>query len=121
MLAELRVRNAMLTRYCTASQRMREMAGSFPDRPAALAHQSPMLVIELSVCGLSIAGLSLLAHHCQRDLPCLTLFTGLVGGVFFVLWAALGRRTACCRLGSMMTPAEVTALLLIQVVLGWRA
>ena len=80
----------------------------------------PVLVVELGVCGVLIAGLTLLARHLQPDLPRLTFFTGLAGGILCVLWAGLGRRTTHCRLGSMVTLGAVACVLLIQGVQSWK-
>jgi len=97
------------------------VAETVPAQTAEPAHMSPVLIIDLMVCGILIAGLSLLAQHFQPDLPRLTFFTGLAGGVLCVLWAVLGRRTTCCRLGSMMTLVPVGCVFLIQAVQSWTA
>lgn len=96
-------------------------AGTPTERPAELALMSPVLVIDLMVCGLLIAALSLVAQRFQPDLPLLTFFTGLVGGVLCFLWGSLGRRTRCSRLGSLLTLLPVACVFLIQAVQSWAA
>ena len=96
-------------------------ADTAPAQATELVHMSPVVVIDLVVCGLLIAGLNLVAQHLQPDLPRLTFFTGLVGGVLCVLWAVLGRRTTFCRLGSMVTLVPVACVFVIQAVQSWAA
>ncbi len=82
---------------------------------------SPVLIIDLALCGAMIAGLSLAAHHFQPDLPRLAFYTGLLGGVLCVLWAVLARRTKYCRLGSTVTLLAAAGVFLMQAVQSWRA
>jgi len=96
-------------------------ADTAPAQATELVHMSPVVVIDLVVCGLLIAGLSLVAQRFQPDLPLLAFFTGLVGGVLCVLWAVLGRRATCCRLGSMVTLVPMACVFVIQAVQSWAA
>jgi peptidoglycan/LPS O-acetylase OafA/YrhL len=105
-----------------AEQVIRDSAPGTPtEPPAELVQMSAVLVIDLVVCGLLIAGLSLVAQRFQPDLPLLTFFTGLVGGVLCFLWAVLGRRATCCRLGSMVTLVPMACVFVIQAVQSWAA
>jgi len=90
-------------------------------QPTERAHLSLELVIDLVLCGVSLAGLSLLAQHLQPDFPRVTLFTGLVGGGLCVLWGVLGGRTARVRVGAMVTLAAVVCVLVHQAVQSWEA
>ena len=81
---------------------------------------SPVLLIELAVCGALNASLTLVAQYVQPELPRLTFFTGLAGGILCVLWAVLGRRIRCCRLGSMLTLVAVACVFVIQAVQSWK-
>ena len=96
-------------------------AGTPTEQPSEPVQMSVILVIDLMVCGLLIAGLSLVAQRFQPDLPLLAFFTGLVGGVLCVLWAVLGRRATCCRLGSMVTLVPMACVFVIQAVQSWAA
>ena len=79
-----------------------------PSAPSAeRVHLSLALVIDLVLCGVLFAGLSLLAQHLQPNFPRVTLLTGLVGGGFCVLWGVLGGRTARVRAGALVTLAAV--------------
>ncbi len=95
--------------------------GTPTERPAELAHMNPVMIIDLAVCGVLIAVLSFVAQHFQPDLPRLKFFTGLVGGLLCILWAVLGRRTKCCRLGSIVILVAVAGVLLVQAVQSWQA
>ena len=77
------------------------------------------MVIDLFVCGALIAGLTLWAQYVQPELPRLTFFTGLLGGMLCVFWAAVARRTPYCRLGSIATLAAVASVFLVQAVRSW--
>lgn len=93
-----------------------------PSAPSAeRAHLSLALVIDLVLCGVSLAGLSLLAQHLQPTLPRVTLLTGLVGGGLCILWGVLGGRTARVRAGAMATLAAVACVLTRQAVQSWAA
>jgi hypothetical protein len=98
-----------------------DLAAITPAQVAALVPMSTVLAVDLTMCGTLIASLSLVALHLQPDLPAVTFFTGLVGGVLCVLWGSLGRRTTCCRLASMMTLVPVGCVFLIQAVQSWTA
>jgi peptidoglycan/LPS O-acetylase OafA/YrhL len=89
--------------------------------PAERARLSLELVIDLVLCGVSLAGLSLLAQHLQPDFPRVTLFTGLVGGGLCVLCGVLGRRTARVRVSAMVTLAAAACVLVRQAVQSWAA
>ena len=80
---------------------------------------TPVLVMDLALCGALTAGLTLLAKHFQPDLPHLTLFTGLVGGALCVLWAVLSRRAMRCRLSSMVTLTAMACVFVRQAVQSW--
>ena len=80
---------------------------------------TPVLVMDLALCGALTAGLTLLAKHFQPDLPHLTLFTGLVGGALCVLWAVLGRRAMRCRLSSMVALTAMACVFVRQAVQSW--
>lgn len=79
------------------------------------------MVIDLVLCGVSLAGLSLLAQHLQPNFPRVTLLTGLVGGGLCILWGVLGGRTARVRAGAMATLAAVACVLVRQAVQSWAA
>lgn len=86
-----------------------------PDRPRL----SLEVAIDLGLCGVLLAGLSLLARQGQPDLSLLTVLTVLVCGGLCVLWAILGRRGWPCRLSAMGTLAVVAGVLLVQAVKFW--
>ena len=78
-----------------------------------------LLAFDLVLCGMLLAGISLLARHLEPDLPRMTLLTGLVGGGLCVFWGALGRRTTRCRVGALVTLALVACVLARQAVQSW--
>ena len=66
------------------------------------AEQAPLnldMALELVLCGVLLAGLSLLAQHLHPELSRPTLFSGLGGGGLCVLWGVLARRTTRYRAG----------------------
>jgi len=68
--------------------------------PALEAKRVPSnleMTVELMLCGVLLAGLSLASQELHRDFPRLTFFTGLAGGGLCVLWGLLGRRARRCR------------------------
>ena len=91
-----------------------------PAPPTERARLSLELVIDLVLCGVLLAGLSLLAQHLQPDFPRVSLLTGLVGGGLCVLWGVLGGRTARVRVGAMVTLAAVACVLVRQAVQSWE-
>jgi peptidoglycan/LPS O-acetylase OafA/YrhL len=95
--------------------------GVAPEQPAEPPQMSVVLVIDLMVCGLLITGLSLVALHLQPDLPIVTFFTGMVGGVLCVLWGSFGRRISCTHLGSMATLVPMSCVFITQAVQSWVA
>jgi len=75
--------------------------------------------IDLGLCGVLLAGLSLLARQGQPDLSPLTVPTVLVGGGLCILWAIMGRRGWPCHLSAMGTLAVVAGVLLFQAAQFW--
>jgi len=96
-------------------------ANARPARAAARLRMSVDVALDLVLCGVLLAGLSLVARHLQPDLSSLTLFTGLVGGGLCVLWGVLGRRGTRCRGGAMVTLVTVACVLVCQAVQSWEA
>lgn len=95
------------------------------DTPSTQAAERVPLSLEVAVdlvlCGVLLAGLSLTAQHLQPDFPRLTFITGLAGGGLCVLWGILGRRGTPCRVGAMVTLAAVACVLARQAVQSWEA
>ncbi len=79
------------------------------------------VAFDLLLCGLLLAGLSLLAQHLQPGFQRVTLFAGLLGGGLCVLWAVLGRRGTRCRVVTVVTLAVVACVFVRQAVLSWGA
>ena len=93
-----------------------------PSGPSAeRAHLSLALLIDLVLCGVLLAGLSLLAQHLQPNFPRVTLFTGLVSGGLCVVCGVLGGWTARVRVGAMATLAAAACVLVGQAVQFWAA
>ncbi len=76
---------------------------------------------DLVVCGVLLAGLSLVAQHVQPDFQRATLFTGLAGGGLCVVWGVLGRRMRAGRWGAMITLVVLACVFGHQAVLSWRS
>jgi hypothetical protein len=104
---------------------MRETSTSpHPPTLPARAEEKPssmsfILAFDLVLCGVLLAGISLLAQHLEPDLPRRTFLTGLAGGGFCVFWGALGRRTTRCRAGAMVTLVLVAYVFACQAVQSW--
>jgi peptidoglycan/LPS O-acetylase OafA/YrhL len=76
---------------------------------------------DLVVCGVLLAGLSVLARHVQPDFQRATLLTGLVGGGLCVVWGVLGRRGVRCRARAMVTLVAMACLFVRQALLSWNS
>ena len=96
-------------------------ASARPARIAARLGMSMDVADDLVVCGVLLAGLSLVACRLQPDFQRVTLFTGLVGGGLCVLWGVLGMRGTRCRVGAMVTLAAVACVFVRQGVASWGA
>jgi len=79
------------------------------------------LEIELVLCGVLLAGLTVLARHFQPDLPGLTVYGGLVGGGLCVLCGALRRATKVGLRSAMVTLTLLVCVFMLQAVQSWVA
>ena len=95
--------------------------GAPPAQPVERRYLSFDLVLDLVLCGVLLASLSLLAQHLQPDFPRGTLFAGLASGGLCALCGVLGARRPGGRVGAMVTLAAVTCVLVIQAVHSWTA
>jgi hypothetical protein len=94
-------------------------SGAPPAEPGKRRCMSLQAAIDLPLCGLLLAGLSLLAQYLQPALPILTLYTGLVGGGLCILSGLLGRRVPQCRWGAMTVLMLMACILMHQAVKLW--
>lgn len=77
------------------------------------------LAIQLVLCGVLLAGLTILAQHFQPDLPRLTFHAGLAGGGLCVLYGTLSRWGKVGRGGAMVTLTLLVCVLARQALLSW--
>lgn len=89
-------------------------------QPVERVRMSSEVAVDLVVCGVLLAGLSVLARHVQPDFHRATLFTGLVGGGLCVVWGVRGRRGKYCRRGAMVTLVAMACVFVRQAVLSWN-
>jgi hypothetical protein len=92
-----------------------------PAPSAQRARMSAEVALDLVLCGVLLAGLSLLAEYLQPSLQRATLVTGLVGGALCVMWGVLGRRGTRCRTTAMGTLVVVACVFVHQAVQSWEA
>jgi hypothetical protein len=88
-----------------------------PERPPGLSLE---LTLDLVVCGVSLAGLSLLARYLRPDFPLPTLGAGLGGGALCVLWGVWGLRGVWCRRSALVTLAVLAVLFAAQAAASWQ-
>jgi hypothetical protein len=79
------------------------------------------LSVDLLLYGITLIGLSVLAHHFSFQVAAATLWVGIAGGALSVFFGVLGLRRYPVRLWAIMTMAVLSIILFGQVVVGWLA
>jgi peptidoglycan/LPS O-acetylase OafA/YrhL len=90
--------------------------------PAVVAERVPLsleMAVDLVLCGVLFAALSLMSQKLHPDFPRLTFFTGVAGGGLCVLWGLLGRRAPYCRLSAIVTLATIACVAIYQAARAW--
>jgi hypothetical protein len=77
--------------------------------------------IELVLLGALLVGMSLAAKYLIPNYRNLTFGTGLVGGVFCILWGSIGRKLLPGRLLAMITVILIGVVFVRQGILSWQA
>jgi peptidoglycan/LPS O-acetylase OafA/YrhL len=77
--------------------------------------------LDLVLCGVLLAGFSVVAQFLQPDFQRATWLTGVVGGGLCALWGVLGRLGTRCRGAAMLTLGLVACVFGVHVLLSAQA
>jgi len=78
------------------------------------------LAVDLVICGVGFAAVSVLIRYLRPDFPVVALAAGLAGGGLCLLWGVLGWWGMDCRRSALVTLVFMAVLLIIQAAGSWQ-